>query len=88
MRVRPIPLALKEPDSQKHSSVHKSLIEEKHFTPTELGKVWGLSAETIRSVFEGEKGVLVIATPNGKRRYRTFRIPQSVAERVHTKLSA
>jgi hypothetical protein len=83
IRVGPAPFAVKEAYSLK-----KSLVEEKHFTPAELGKVWGLSAETIRSIFEGEKGVLVIATPNGKRRYRTFRIPQSVAERVHTKLSA
>src|ERR1700683_554852 len=70
-------------------SLSKSLATEQHFTPAGLGKIWGLSAETIRALFEREPGVLIISTPEpGKRRYRTFRIPQSVAERVHTRISS
>lgn len=70
------------------SSIYRDYAMERHFTPAELGKLWGLSAETIRTLFESEPGVLVVSTTEpGKRRYRTFRIPQRVAERVHTKMS-
>ena len=63
---------------------------EKHWTPQELAKLWGVSVQTIREVFRDEEGVLKIGR-NGtrsRRRYMTLRIPESVAERVHTRLSA
>ena len=63
---------------------------ERHFTPEELGKVWGLSSDTVRRVFEKEPGVLVIqSTRSGAhaRRYRTLRIPESVAMRVHRRMT-
>jgi hypothetical protein len=63
---------------------------EKHYAPRELAELWGLSKETIRTIFRNEPGVLKIGS-NGtrlKRGYKTLRIPQSVAERVHTRLSA
>jgi len=66
----------------------RDLAAEQHFTPAQLAALWGLSPETIRDLFEKEPGVIVIArTEPGKRRYRTFRIPKSVAERVHTRLA-
>ena len=62
---------------------------EHHFEPNELAKLWGVSAETIRNVFRDEPGVLRIAHPNGgKRKYVSMRVPESVAERVHKRLSA
>ena len=62
---------------------------EKHFTPDELAELWGVSAETIRITFRGEPGVLRLQQPTkGKRQYVLMRIPESVAERVHRKLSA
>lgn len=61
---------------------------EKHFTPEELGELWGLSADTIRRLFDEEPGVLVIQRSKRRsRRYRTLRIPASVAERVHRRES-
>jgi hypothetical protein len=66
------------------------LAQERHYAPKELADVWGLAPDTIRELFESEPGVLVIdrnGTRN-KRRYRTFRIPESVAVRVHNRLSA
>jgi hypothetical protein len=66
------------------------LVDEKHFTPTDLAKAWGVSAETIRVLFRDEPGVLKIGN-NGtrtKRGYKTLRIPESIAERVHRRLSA
>ncbi len=63
---------------------------EPHYKPEELGKLWGLSANCIRSLFENEPGVLRIAHPERlhKRRYISLRIPGSVAGRVHARLDA
>jgi hypothetical protein len=68
------------------------MLNSEHFTPEELGKRWKLSADTVRRMFEREPGVLVIEGTrglSGRRRYRTIRIPQDVAERVyHRSLNA
>lgn len=63
---------------------------ERHFKPEELGKLWGLSANVIRDLFEDETGVLKIVRPEKlhKRKYTTLRIPATVAERVHARLDA
>jgi hypothetical protein len=65
------------------------LATERHWTPEQLGELWSLSADTVRRMFEQEAGVLVIERPRsrGRRRYRTLRIPESVAVRVHRRLS-
>jgi hypothetical protein len=62
---------------------------ERHYAPDELGEIWGLSSDTIRRMFEREPGVLVIEHAKGKnrRRYRTFRIPESIAMRVHKRMA-
>ncbi len=60
-----------------------------HYSPKEIAKMWGLSPDKVRRLFENESGVLVIGTNaprRGKRSYTTLRIPQSVLERVHRKL--
>jgi hypothetical protein len=64
---------------------------EQHFTPDELAELWAVSTETIRSIFREEPGVLRVVKedkPKNKRAYITIRIPESVAERVHNRLSA
>ena len=62
---------------------------ERHYTPVELGELWGLSADTVRRMFEAEPGVLVFENPvrSSSRRFRTLRIPASVAERVYSRFS-
>ena len=62
---------------------------ERHFSPAELAEAWNLSADTIRRLFENEPGVVVFENParSSSRRFRTLRIPESVAERVHHRLS-
>jgi hypothetical protein len=62
---------------------------ERHYSPAELGELWNLSADTIRRTFENEPGVLVFENPEraSSRRFRTLRIPESVARRVHARLS-
>lgn len=67
-----------------------SRIEERHYSVAELAERWNLSPDTIRKLFERESGVLVIgehSTRRGKRRYTTLRIPESIAARVHRRLS-
>jgi hypothetical protein len=61
---------------------------EKHYSTDELAEVWGLSPDFLRDIFEHEAGVVIFNAPKpGKRRYRTMRIPASVAQRVHTRLT-
>lgn len=58
---------------------------EEHYTPQQLAKLWGLSTDTIRTMFRDEPDVLIIDREEkmNKRRYLTMRIPASVATRVH-----
>lgn len=63
---------------------------EPHYTLAEVAEAWGVSTDTVRRMFEAEAGVLVIEPAPGRysrRRYRTLRIPASVAERVHRRMS-
>lgn len=63
---------------------------ERHYSPAEIGELWNLSADCIRKIFEDEPGVLVIGnvgSRRGKRSYTTLRVPQSVLDRVHRRMS-
>jgi hypothetical protein len=58
-------------------------LSERHFTVAELSERWNLSREAIRKMFENEPGIAVFYYPKPyKRKYRTLRIPESVAKRV------
>jgi hypothetical protein len=66
-------------------------ITERHYSPQELSVSWGVSAETIRILFRKEAGVLRLPSRRAaaeKRGYISLRIPESVAQRVHRRLSA
>jgi transcriptional regulator GlxA family with amidase domain len=71
---------------QLETSVHI----ERHYAVTEIAEMWNLSPDKVREIFENETGVLVIGdrSPRHKRRYVTLRIPHSVLQRVHRRLSA
>jgi hypothetical protein len=62
---------------------------ERHYSPAELGELWNLSADTVRRMFESEPGVLIFENPvrSSSRRFRTLRIPESVAQRVYSRFS-
>jgi len=70
------------------------LAGERHFTPKEIAKLWGLSETKIRRLFEFEPGVLRLGEPSRrvgrklKRSYYTMRIPETVALRVHRRLTS
>jgi hypothetical protein len=67
----------------------KSVVDERHYSPTELAKTWGVDVETIRNLFRNEPGVMKIGdkNPKHKRPYLTLRIPESVALRLHRRLA-
>ena len=60
---------------------------ERHFSVDELSELWNMSDDFIRRLFLHEPGVVVFyhARP-GRRVYRTLRIPESVALRVHQRM--
>jgi len=62
--------------------------QRRHYTVAEIAEMWQFSRNVGRKLFENEPGVLVVGNDAtlGKRRYRLFRIPESVMERVHQKL--
>jgi hypothetical protein len=59
---------------------------EKHYAPSEIADAWGVSVDLIRDIFRKEPGVLALDR-TGKGKYITMRVPESVMERVHRRLS-
>jgi hypothetical protein len=58
---------------------------ERHYRVGELAELWGLGRETVRKLIMNEPGVVKIRL--GRRKAHTvYSVPQSVAERVHTRL--
>lgn len=61
-----------------------------HYSPAEVARLWSVSDDFVRKIFEKEPGVLVLGATQrrkGKRPYTTLRIPEDVLERVHRRLS-
>lgn len=63
---------------------------ERHYSVGEVAELWGLSTDMIRKIFDQEPGVIALGNGTrlrGRRRYVTLRIPESVLQRVHRRLS-
>ena len=62
---------------------------ERHYSIPEVAEMWNLSRDVVRKIFEGEPEVMRLGKDGSKskRGYHTLRIPQSVVERVHRRLS-
>jgi len=87
---KPAKLALRDlEESHVILEVSNIMAAEEHYTPAELAELWGVSVQTIRDLFKDEDGVLKLGSDGTRTRraYKTLRIPHSVAERVHTRLS-
>lgn len=57
---------------------------ERHYTVNELAAMWSLSGEFVRQLVQDEPGVTEwVRQQPGRRRYRVFRVPSSVAERIY-----
>ncbi|MGB2590958.1 MAG: hypothetical protein WAJ96_09935 [Candidatus Acidiferrum sp.] len=61
---------------------------EKHYTVTEIAKLWQFSIDTIRALFRNRPGVLKVGTgeTRKKRAYISIRIPESILQQVHAEL--
>jgi len=60
---------------------------ERHYSVDELAELWGMSDDFVRRLFLNEPGVVVFFKHRpGRRTYRTLRIPESVAQRVHRQM--
>ena len=62
---------------------------ERHFSAKEIAELWGLCENSVRQLFKNEPGVVRIQRPRSrwKRAYTTLRIPKSVLDRVHRRMS-
>lgn len=61
---------------------------EQHFSVEELAELWKISDDFVRRLFLKEPGVVVFWRQRpGRRVYRTLRIPESVALRVHRRMT-
>lgn len=60
---------------------------EKHYRIEELAKLWRLGRETIRNLLIDEPGVVKIRLGR-KKAHTTYSVPDSVARRIHNRLSS
>jgi hypothetical protein len=68
-----------------NSDVSKEVVE-KHYSVSEISDLWGISVDLARDIFKKEPGVLALDR-TGRGKYITMRVPESVMERVHRRLS-
>src|ERR1017187_9224024 len=60
----------------------------KHYRVKELASLWGMSPDTVSRLLHKEPGVLRVDNfGSAKRKYSLLSIPESVALRVHERLS-
>ena len=75
--------------TRQHTDEHTADVAfaQRHYTIPQIAKLWNLSPDAVRGLFEGEPGVLVLGgnQGRGRRRYATLRIPETVVERVYRK---
>jgi hypothetical protein len=65
----------------------QAAIDQQFLTIVEVAERLKVNEDTVRRLFLNEPGVIVICFPRkGKRVYRTLRIPESVFQRVVTRL--
>jgi hypothetical protein len=74
---------------QARPTVIAGAFAERHYAVQEIAAMWNLSRDAIRKLFEDEPGVIALGDGGSacKRRYRTLRIPESVVQRVHRRLT-
>jgi hypothetical protein len=60
---------------------------ERHYRIEELAERWGLGRETIRKMLIDEPGVVRVRLGR-KKTHTTYSVPDSVARRIHQRLSS
>jgi len=63
---------------------------ERHYTISEIAAAWNYSPKTVRNLFAQMEGVVRISNPSGRRKrpYVTLRVPASLLEQTHQRLTA
>src|SRR5690242_17526216 len=91
MRTTTVPKGSERSCQQEPAApVAHRLLEEKHYTPKELAALFHFSPATVRKLVRNEPGVLKLqgeGVAYGKRSYTTFSVPESVALRLHQRLT-
>ena len=79
---------------EKHSPISVPIaapgaFAERHYSVAEVAAMWSLSQDAVRKIFQAEPGVMVFGEQASryKRKYTTLRIPESVMQRVHRRMS-
>jgi predicted transcriptional regulator len=63
---------------------------EQHYSVQQVAKLWGLSEHAVRDAFEHEPGIVRLGNSQStgrRRKYVTVRIPASVVERIHSRMT-
>jgi hypothetical protein len=58
---------------------------EKHYRVGDLARLWGLGRETVRKLVKDDPGVVKIRMGR-KKAHTIYSVPQSAAQRIHTRL--
>ena len=58
---------------------------EKHYRISDLSRLWGLGRETVRKLVKDDPGVIKIRMGR-KKTHTIYCIPESAANRIHTRL--
>ena len=84
---RPVSLEKQRWMRERHSSPAPVAVavefSQRHFTPNELAKIWGMHPSTIRRIFSKIPGVLKLNSMEAGKTYSTLRIPESVVAAWH-----
>ncbi len=58
---------------------------ERHYRVSELARIWKLGRETVRKLVKDEPGVVKVRLGR-KKAHTGYSVPESVAQRIHTRL--
>lgn len=60
-----------------------------HYTVEQVAEMWNMSRDSVTRLFRDEPGVMKITRPGNryKRAYTTIRIPESVLNRVYSRMT-
>jgi hypothetical protein len=66
------------------SPLHNSTFE-RHYRIGDLAQLWGLGRETVRKLVKDDPGVIKIRMGR-KKAHTVYSVPESAAQRIHTRL--
>lgn len=87
MRKDPLGTKLVERGWDLQPMIRDGSFAEKHYRVAELASLWGLGRNTVRRIVIDEPDVVKIRMGK-KQAYTTYSIPESVARRIHIRLTS